>query len=118
MHKEVALELQRDCSEALDVIDFRLARCLREMAISHIHFGEYDKAVELISQSITIDKEIGIHPPSWFAEINMGLAHLMEGKLDKAEAVLVETLERREEIYGVDDRVNFMSVVNSVHLLC
>jgi len=112
MHKEKALELQKATSKALGVRDVRLARCHREFGAALIHFREYDKAIEEIGKSITIDKELGIYPSSWFCEINLGLAYVLKGDIVRADEVLTGTLERREAKFGKLDEVDIRLVHN------
>jgi hypothetical protein len=112
MHKEKALELQNVTCKALDVRDTRLARCHREFGVALIHFREYDKAIEEIGKSLTIDKELGVYPSSWFCEINLGLAYVLKGDIARADEVLTGTLERREAKFGKLDEVDIRLVHN------
>ena len=106
-HKQRALELQLRSRQKLDVIDLRLARCYSEMGVAFTVDGNYDDASEAYLESLSIEKQLGVYPYNWVAEVNLGLAYIQQGSLDKADELLTATQERRERLFGKMDTESY-----------
>ena len=106
-HKERAMQLQQETRHKLDVVDPRLARVHSELGFARIQDGDYDAAIATIKESIAIDKQLGLYPYNWVAEVNLGLAYIMKGDLSAAEELLTGTLRRREEKFGKMDTESY-----------
>ena len=69
--------------------------------------GQYDAAAEAFLESLSIDKQLNVYPYNWVAEVNLGLAYIQQGSLDKADELLTATQERREELFGKMDTESY-----------
>ena len=105
-HKQRALEIQLQTRQKFDVVDLRLARCYSEMGIAHTVDGKYDAAAEMFLESISIEEQLGVYP-SWVAQVNLGIAYIQQGSLDKADELLTATQERREKVFGKMDAESY-----------
>ena len=106
-HKQRALDLQLQTREKLGVVDLRLARCYSEMGVALTVEGRYDAAAEAFLESLSIEKQLNVYPYNWVAEVNLGLAYIQQGSLDKADELLTETQERREKLFGKMDTESY-----------
>ena len=106
-HKQRALGLQLEIRQKFDVVDLRLARCYSEIGVAHTVGGNYDAAAEAFLESISIEKQLGVYPYNWVAEVNLGLAYIQDGSLDKADQLLTATQERREKLFGKMDTESY-----------
>lgn len=109
-YKKKALDLQLEVSKRLDTVDIRLARSYHEYGIALIADGDYQSAIDHINISLEIDKSLGAYPYNWNTETNLGLAYTLKRDFQAADEVLVGTLQRRENIYGKDDKESFRYV--------
>ena len=105
-HKQRALEIQLQTRRKLDVVDLRLARCYSEMGVALTVDGNYD-AAEMFLESLSIEKQLGVYPYDWVAEVDLGLAYIQHGFLDKADELLMATRERREQVFGRMDTESY-----------
>lgn len=70
---------------------------------------DFEAAIEAYLESISIDKRLGIYPYNWIAEVNLGLAYILQGNLLQAEKLLTEVQERREAMFGKMDTESYRS---------
>jgi tetratricopeptide (TPR) repeat protein len=110
-HKEIALELQLQTCKALDVVDLRLARCHSELGVALIVDGDYDAAVSALLESLSIDEQLGVYTYNWVAQVNLGLAYVLQGKLVEADKLLMAVQDRRETIFGKEDTESYRLAV-------
>ena len=106
-HKQRALEIQMQTRQKLDVVDLRLSRCYSEMGVALTVDGNYDAAAEMFLESLSIEQQLGVYPYNWVAEVNLGLAYIQHGFLDKADELLTGTRKRREQLFGKMDTESY-----------
>ena len=110
-HKERALELQLKTRRILGVIDLRLARCHSELGVALTVYGDYDAAIRALLESLSIDEQLGVYPYNSVAEVNLGLAYILQGNLVKTEELLTVVQERRERIFGKEENESYRLAV-------
>jgi hypothetical protein len=93
------------------MINERLALSYSELSICRIQDGMYDEAISLLVRERQIREELGVYVPL-SREANLGLAYMLKGSLGESETLLERSLERRESVYGKDDKESFRYVVN------
>jgi hypothetical protein len=105
-HKEASFKLQKAISDSLGTVDERLALCYSELSISRIQDGRLEEGVAALLREKEIRMSLGTYLPL-SREANLGLAYMLQGDLDAAESLLVESLNSREKIFGKNDKESF-----------
>jgi hypothetical protein len=98
--------LQKAISDSLGTVDERLALCYSELSISRIQDGRLEEGVAALLREKEIRMSLGTYLPL-SREANLGLAYMLQGDLDAAESLLVESLNAREKIFGKNDKESF-----------
>lgn len=114
VHKEKSFEIQVRISQEFGMINERLALSYSELSICKIQDGKYDEAVDLLIRERQIREELGVYVPL-SREANLGLAYMLKGSLGECETLLERSLERRESVYGKDDKESFRYVEPCTH---
>ncbi|KAL8836422.1 MAG: hypothetical protein Q9170_002910 [Blastenia crenularia] len=128
-HRQASTQIQLKISQELGLADERLVVSWIEFAASGIQDRSYERAITILELaqdfrkrflvskprikmsgkgSATLQQEedsengLATYIPSEL-EAYLGLAYLMQGKLDESELVLTEALDRRQRILGMHD---------------
>lgn len=112
-HKEIALELQLQTRKALDVVDLKLTRCHSELGVALIVDGDYDAAVSALLESLLRGEQFGVYPYNWVAQVNLGLAYVLQGKLVEADKPLMAVHDSRETMFGKEDTESYRLAVKT-----
>lgn len=106
LHKEESFRLQKAISDSLGTADDRLALCYSELAISRIQDGRLEEGVAALLREKEIRVALGTYVPL-SREANLGLVYMLQGKLEAAESVLLQSLDTRVKILGKNDKESF-----------
>ncbi|KAL8724231.1 MAG: hypothetical protein Q9166_008062 [cf. Caloplaca sp. 2 TL-2023] len=105
-HKEKSFEIQIKAYNDLGKVDERLAMNYAELAVSRIQDGRYDEGVAALLRQQEISKSLGNYVPQ-SREANLGLAYMMQGKLQESEEILTQSIEARQKALGKEDKESF-----------
>ncbi|KAL8798261.1 MAG: hypothetical protein Q9182_006822, partial [Xanthomendoza sp. 2 TL-2023] len=105
-HKEASFAIQTKAYEELDKVDERLAMNYAELAISRIQDGRYDEGIAALLRQEEISRSLGNYIPQ-SREANLGLAYMMQGRLQESETLLTQSIEARQEALGKEDIESF-----------
>jgi tetratricopeptide (TPR) repeat protein len=73
---------------------------LLNIALSHMHFKEYDRALEQLQQ-VQLEREVGIGPGT--VKYRMAQVYRALGRIDEAKKSLVEAARAQQNTVGSDD---------------
>ena len=105
-YKELSFDLQYKISLDIGKSGERLALAYSERSISRIQDGRLDEGIHDLKR----EKEIRVAMRTYVPlsrEANLGLAYLLQGNLDKCEALLMDSLETRQKVLGKNDKESF-----------
>ena len=103
VYKERSLDLVSQICKELGTVDERLHLAYAERGFSRIQDGRHEEGEADLKQALQIRKSLGNYIPR-SNEANLGWALLAQGKVEECDALLLDTLARREEALGKDDR--------------
>lgn len=105
-YKELSFQLQYGISQDTGIYSERLALAYSERSISRIQDGRLDEAVLDLKREKEIRVSLGTYVPL-SREANLGLAYLLQGKLNQCEILLINSLETRWRTLGKNDKESF-----------
>jgi len=105
-YKELSFDLQYKISQDIGRSGERLALAYSERSISRTQDGRIDEGIHDLKREKEIRVAMGIYVPL-SREANLGLAYLLQGKLDECEALLMDSLETRQKVLGKNDKESF-----------
>ncbi|KAL8808246.1 MAG: hypothetical protein Q9200_004367 [Gallowayella weberi] len=105
-HKEASFAIQTKAYKELEKFDERLAMNYAELAISRIQDGRYDEGIAALLRQQEISKSLGNYIPQ-SREANLGLAYMMQGRLQESETILTQSIEARQKALGKEDKESF-----------
>ncbi|KAI5460821.1 tetratricopeptide repeat domain-containing protein [Mariannaea sp. PMI_226] len=103
IYKERSLDLVSKICTELGTADERLYLAYAERGISRIQDRRYEEGEADLKEALRIRKALGNYIPR-SGEANLSWALLAQGKLEECNALLLDSLARREEALGKDDR--------------
>ncbi|KAI1758309.1 P-loop containing nucleoside triphosphate hydrolase protein [Xylaria castorea] len=103
VYKARSFELVSKICEKLGTTDERLYLAYAERGISRIQDRRYEEGETDLKAALRIRKALGNYIPR-AGEANLSWALLAQGKLEECNTLLLDSLAKREEALGKDDR--------------
>jgi len=110
-HKSFNAMMVREMGTSTSGNDMRLAISWNELGNAYMLNDDWWKGEECFQKSIDLMRQldqfekVSISLPV----VNLGLAYWLQGRHEEANDVLVEGLKNREDAFGAEDRVSFIT---------